>query len=117
MSRHQFDLVQCMKQPGTHIGLLCLSCDGRCPICDSMVKPHAKVRVCDECHSGHLSKRCILCSAHLGDDAEAGTPAYYCYECVVQDKHREGCPRIVNASSSKADMIFNKRKSKGLLTD
>lgn len=116
MSRHQFDLVQCMKQPGTHIGLLCLLCDGRCPICDSMVKPKAKVRVCDSCHSGNAGERCILCGHHLGENAESGTPAYYCYECVVQEKHREGCPRITNVGSSKADMVFNKRPNRGLIT-
>ena len=28
MSRHQYDLIQCMKQPGKSIGLLCSNCDG-----------------------------------------------------------------------------------------
>ena len=36
MSRHQYDLIQCMKQPGKSIGLLCSNCDGKCPICDSL---------------------------------------------------------------------------------
>ncbi|EEQ37487.1 putative pre-mRNA-splicing factor [Clavispora lusitaniae] len=110
MSRHQYDLIQCMKRPGTHVALLCSSCDGKCPICDSMVKPKEKVRICDACSYGHLGKRCIICSAHLGENAELGSPAYYCQECVVQEKHREGCPRITNVGSSKADMIFNKKR-------
>ncbi|RKP29080.1 PHF5-like protein [Metschnikowia bicuspidata] len=103
MSRHQYDLVQCMKQPGTKIGLLCLLCDGKCPICDSMVKPTRKVRVCDACSFGQLANRCILCSSHLGDNVEHASAAYYCFECVVEEKHREGCPRILNVGSTKAD--------------
>lgn len=111
MSRHQYDLIQCMKRPGTHFGFLCLLCDGKCPICDSLVKPTAKVRVCDGCAAGNAAARCILCSTHLGDKPETAAAAYYCHECVLEEKHREGCPRIVNVGSSKADMIMNKRKA------
>ncbi|OBA23837.1 PHF5-like protein [Metschnikowia bicuspidata var. bicuspidata NRRL YB-4993] len=109
MSRHQFDLVQCMKRPGTHFGFLCLQCDGKCPICDSLVKPSAKAQVCDGCSFGHLALRCILCGNHFGEGPDRGSPAYYCHECVVQEKHRDGCPRIVNVGSSKADQRLNKK--------
>lgn len=110
MSRHQYDLVQCMKRPGRGFGLVCGLCDGKCPVCDSMVKPTTKVRVCDECSLGGVKNRCILCGNGLGVAAEHGNPAYYCLECVRVDKDREGCPRITNVGSSRTDMIFNKRK-------
>lgn len=108
MSRHQYDLVQCMQRPGKLVGLLCVQCDGKCPVCDSMVKPAAKARVCDACVAGPLASRCILCGTHLGDKPDKAQ-AYYCLECVVQDKHREGCPRITNIGSSKMDLTFRKR--------
>ncbi|RLV95736.1 Pre-mRNA-splicing factor RDS3 [Spathaspora sp. JA1] len=110
MSRHQYDLIQCMKQPGKSLGLVCSQCDGKCPICDSFVKPSAKVYICHDCSLGHLYNKCILCSNYLGDNCELGVPANYCLECVRQEKHREGCPRIVNIGSSKSDMIFQKKK-------
>lgn len=110
MSRHQYDLVQCMKRPGTHIGMLCLLCDGRCPICDSFVKPTARVRICDECSFGHMGNKCIVCGNGLGVNSQYGSVAYYCLECVQMEKDREGCPRITNVGSSKSDMIAKKRR-------
>ena len=54
--------------------------DGRCPICDSFVRPHAQVRVCDECNYGSFANRCCVCGlAGVAD-------AYYCKECVQQEK-------------------------------
>lgn len=113
MSRHQYDLIQCMKQPGKEVGLVCPQCDGRCPICDSYVKANTRVRICQECSFGHLQNRCIVCSNFLGDNKETGTPAYYCFECVLQEKDREGCPRVINVGSLKSDMISNKRAKPG----
>lgn len=70
MAKHHPDLVFCRKQPGIMIGRLCEKCDGnnhqflyynhyynniaigRCVICDSYVRPHVLVRVCDECNYG-----------------------------------------------------------------
>lgn len=34
------------------IGRLCEKCDGKCPICDSYVRPYTLVRICDECNYG-----------------------------------------------------------------
>lgn len=110
MSRHQYDLIQCMKQPGKSIGLLCSNCDGKCPICDSFVKPTEQVRICQDCSQGHLSNKCILCANNLGENNENGVLAYYCLECVRLEKHREGCPRIINVGGTKTDMIYMKRK-------
>lgn len=107
MSRHQYDLIQCMNQPGSKVGKVCLNCDGRCPVCDSFVKPTEKVRVCQECSLDFLMTKCILC----GNKFDEGVDAYYCLECVRLEKHREGCPRIVNVGSSRSDMVFNKKKT------
>ncbi|KAL7664388.1 Pre-mRNA-splicing factor RDS3 [[Candida] zeylanoides] len=105
MSRHQYDLVQCMKQPGPALGLVCPQCDGRCPVCDSFVKPTAAVRVCGECSVGHLAQKCILC----GHTVDEGVPSYYCLECVRLEKDREGCPRIINVGSTRSDMMARKK--------
>ncbi|KOS13511.1 phf5-like protein [Malassezia pachydermatis] len=41
MSKHHPDLILCRKLPGIAIGRLCERCDGKCPICDSYVRPAA----------------------------------------------------------------------------
>lgn len=103
MSRHQYDLVTCLKLPGTAVGRLCERCDGRCPSCDSLVRPSAKVRICDECSFGQGSTKCVICGGNgIGD-------AYYCQECVMLEKDRDGCPKIVNMGSSRTDVFYEKR--------
>lgn len=52
MAKHHPDLVFCRKQPGIAIGRLCEKCDGKCVICDSYVRPHILVHICDECNYG-----------------------------------------------------------------
>lgn len=49
-------------------------------ICDSYVKLHTLVRVCDECNYGSYAGRCIICGAPGVSDA------YYCQECVIEEK-------------------------------
>merc|ERR1712107_321485 len=70
--KHQPDLILCRKQPGTAIGRLCEICDGRCPICDSYVRPAVLVHICDECNYGTYNGRCIICGGTGVSDA------YYC---------------------------------------
>ncbi|AMD18809.1 HBL093Wp [Eremothecium sinecaudum] len=103
MSRHQFDLVMCLKLPGSHIGRLCERCDGRCPICDSNVRPFSKVRICDQCSFGSQANKCIICGSKGTSDA------YYCWECCKLEKSRDGCPKILNVGSNKTDRHFEKR--------
>ncbi|AAS50874.1 ABR103Cp [Eremothecium gossypii ATCC 10895] len=103
MSRHQFDLVMCMKLPGTSIGRLCERCDGKCPSCDSNVRPLSKVRICDQCSFGGQGKKCILCGSIGVSDA------YYCWECCKLEKDRDGCPRILNVGSNKTDRHFDRK--------
>ncbi|GMM35585.1 U2 snRNP complex subunit [Saccharomycopsis crataegensis] len=104
MSRHQADLVLCLKQPGTTVGSLCEKCDGRCPVCDSYVRPTEQVRICDECAFGQDKHRCVICGG------KGVSPAYYCFECVRTEKNRDGCPRITTLGSTRMDHYYEKRK-------
>ncbi|KAK6203110.1 PHF5-like protein [Scheffersomyces amazonensis] len=110
MSRHQYDLIQCMKQPGPKVGQVCSQCEGKCPMCDSLVKPTSKVYICGECSNQNNNQaKCILCNNNLGGEFSEGVDAYYCLECVRLEKHREGCPRIINIGSLRSDYISNKK--------
>ena len=82
MAKHHPDLVFCRKQPGIAIGRLCEKCDGKCVICDSYVRPHVLVHICDECNYGSFEGRCAICGAPGISDA------YYCRECTLQEKDR-----------------------------
>lgn len=84
MARHHPDLIMCRKQPGISIGRLCASCDGKCCICDSYVKPEVQVRVCDGCDYGVFEGKCVICGGNGVSDA------YYCKECVLVEKDRDG---------------------------
>ncbi|QQK42376.1 hypothetical protein Pdw03_6277 [Penicillium digitatum] len=74
MSRHHPDLVMCRKQPGISIGRLCDKCDGKCPVCDSYVRPTTLVRICDECSFGNYQNKCVVCGG------EGISDAFYCFE-------------------------------------
>jgi PHF5-like protein len=102
MAKHHADLIFCRKQPGigklqldAAIGKLCERCDGRCVICDSMVRPSELVRTCDDCNYGSFLGRCIICGGRGVSDA------YYCKSCVLQERDRDGCPKIVNLGSER----------------
>ncbi|CDK25956.1 unnamed protein product [Kuraishia capsulata CBS 1993] len=104
MSRAQFDLVMCLKQPGTTIGKVCERCDGRCPGCDSLVNSKKMARICDDCSFGNFADRCIICGG------KGFTEAYYCSECVRTEKDRDGCPKVTSLGSSRVDMFYEKKK-------
>src|SRR6201992_1627614 len=65
MSRHHPDLVMCRKQTGIAIGRLCDKCDGKCPVCDSYVRPTTLVRICDECSFGNYQNKCVVCGGEV----------------------------------------------------
>lgn len=65
MSRHHPDLVMCRKQSGIAIGRLCDKCDGKCPVCDSYVRPTTLVRICDECSFGNFQNKCVVCGGEV----------------------------------------------------
>ncbi|KAI5453252.1 Pre-mRNA-splicing factor ini1 [Naganishia albida] len=97
MSKHHPDLIMCRRQPGIAIGRMCEKCDGKCPICDSYVRPKTLVHVCDDCSFGTYAGRCIVCGA------PGISNAYYCTECTSLEKDRDGCPKIVNLGASRTD--------------
>ncbi|KAI0286110.1 PHF5-like protein-domain-containing protein [Russula aff. rugulosa BPL654] len=76
------------------IGRLCEKCDGKCPVCDSYVRPETLVRICDECNFGTYG---------ISD-------AYYCAECTRLEKDRDGCPKIVNLGASRTDLFYERRR-------
>lgn len=119
MSKHNPDLVMCRRQTGISIGRLCERDDGRCPICDSYVRPTTLVHICDECAFGNsagtthssvieyglmFSGKCIICGGQGISDA------YYCANCTRLEKDRDGCPKIINLGSSRTDLFYEKRK-------
>lgn len=104
MSKHHPDLIMCRKQAGIAVGRVCETCDGRCVICDSHVRLSTLVRICDECNFGSLKGRCVICNALGVSDA------YYCKECVMLEKDRDGCPKIINVGTAKTDMFYDRKK-------
>eukprot|EP00906_Rhabdomonas_costata_P015496 RCo022271 len=104
MARHHPDLIMCRKQSGIAIGRLCEKCDGKCVICDSYVRPAALVRICDECNYGTNAGRCVICGQPGISDA------YYCRECTLLEKDRDGCPKIINLGSARTDLYYERKK-------
>nr|XP_058921741.1 PHD finger-like domain-containing protein 5A [Kogia breviceps] len=104
MAKHHPDLIFCCKQAGVATGRLCEKCDGKCVICDSYVHPCTLVRICDECNYGSYQGHCVICGGPGVSDA------YYCKECFIQEKDRDGCPKVVNLGSSKTDLFYECKK-------
>jgi PHD finger-like domain-containing protein 5A len=114
MSKHHPDLVMCRRQTGISIGRLCERDDGRCPICDSYVRPTTQVRICDECAFGNYAGKpnggnsdagkCIICGGQGISDA------YYCANCTRLEKDRDGCPKIINLGSSRTDLFYERKR-------
>lgn len=104
MSKHNPDVILCRKMPGIAVGRLCEKCDGHCPLCDSYVRPAEIVRICDECNFGAYGGKCIICGYPGVSDA------YYCTECVLMERDRDGCPKAANLGQSRLDAIFQRKR-------
>ena len=78
--------------------------DGLCVVCSSFVNLTKEVHVCDECNYGSHEGRCVVCGA------VGVTEAYYCRECVQQEKDRDGCPKIVNLGATKTSFYYEQKK-------
>src|SRR2546421_10021717 len=123
MSRHHPDLVMCRKQAGISLGRLCDKCDGKCPVCDSYVRPTTLVRICDECSFGNYQNKCVVCGGEGSStfsqastcsiltclDIQGISDAFYCFECTRLEKDRDGCPKIINLGSSRTDLFYQKK--------
>lgn len=105
MAKLHPDLVLCGQRTGPDLGLVCENCEGRCPICDSHVNLIEPVHICGDCAYGELKDRCIVCAA------PAKSPAYYCRDCVLLGKDRDGCPRVVNVGLSRSDRTYEKKRA------
>lgn len=51
--------------------------------------------------------RCLIC-----DKMGAREEAFYCRECVVLEKDRDGCPKAVNLSAAKLDLWYERRRAR-----
>lgn len=112
-AKHEADLIVCGRQAGSAVGMLCDRCEARCVSCDSHVHLKCEARICDECAFNNAQRqRCIQCSRLLVISGASGTnanPAYYCRQCVMLEKDRDGCPRILNLGSTRMDAAYSKR--------
>lgn len=36
--------------------------------------------------------------------------AYYCRECCILEKDRDGCPKIINLGSARTDLYYERKK-------
>lgn len=104
MSHNRPDLITCNKRPGPTIGMLCDNCEGRCVICDSHIDLEKEVHICGECSFGELKERCIVCAG------PATHKAYYCHECVLLGRDRDGCPRVVNVAINRNDRTYERKR-------
>lgn len=68
------------------------------------MRPTTLVRICDECNYGTNHNRCLVCNGPGVSDA------YYCRECVQQEKDRDGCPKIINLGSVRVDQFYERKK-------
>jgi len=48
--------------------------------------------------------RCVICGGLGVSDA------YYCKECVMTEKDRDGCPKIINLGAARMDQFYEKKK-------
>jgi hypothetical protein len=65
----------CRKQAGIAIGRLCDKCDGKCPVCDSYVRPTTLVRICDECSFGNYQNKCVVCGGEVSLASRLSPPS------------------------------------------
>lgn len=62
------------------------------------------MRICEDCNFGFFGECCVICN-------QKGTEnAYYCGNCCLLEKDREGCPKIINISASRKDRHYIKKK-------
>jgi len=50
-----------------------------------------------QCNYGSYQGRCVICGSKGISDA------FYCKECTILEKDRDGCPKIVNLGAAKTD--------------
>ncbi|XP_022280080.1 PHD finger-like domain-containing protein 5A isoform X1 [Canis lupus familiaris] len=114
MAKHHPDLIFCRKQAGVGEAASCPGClSGDCIRSWGVRGSHLILRVLslkrqvsrltpsEDCVK---NGRCVICGGPGVSDA------YYCKECTIQEKDRDGCPKIVNLGSSKTDLFYERKK-------
>jgi PHD finger-like domain-containing protein 5A len=90
------DQEMCRRLSGTTFGRVCNTHERRCVICDGMCEGTAEpVLICDICSipTAGGEMRCVVCAK-----MPAVEVATYCGTCVLLEKDRDGCPRVLNQS-------------------
>lgn len=59
-----------------------------------------------QCNGALIKGKCVVCGGVGVSDA------YYCYECTVLEKDRDGCPKIINVGTARIDLVYEKKKYK-----
>lgn len=50
--------------------------------------------------------KCVVCGSPGVADA------FYCSECTILEKDRDGCPKIINVGTAKIDLVYERKKYK-----
>ena len=62
------------------------------------------MHVCDDCNFGQFAGKCVVCGSNGVSDA------MYCRECVLLEKDRDGCPKVINVGSQATDNFYGRGK-------
>ncbi|KHN69170.1 hypothetical protein CWI42_090970 [Ordospora colligata] len=69
-------------------GMLCDKCSVRCYVCKENTHIHSiDLLICEFCFHSTYKNKCIMCG-----ERDPKHSAHYCRECIILQKHREGCP-------------------------
>lgn len=92
---------RCRKLCGVQEAFVCDTHDKRCVICDvftdeQYANSSSIAKVCDECafqKDAKQTQRCVLC-----DHLNAQHVARYCRYCMMLEKDRDGCPKVLGSN-------------------
>ena len=99
------------------------SFEGRCVICGYV--PPAQRRSAPSSAASAVARanstranaailcRCASSSARAHTRAHSGagvSDAFYCKECTMLEKDRDGCPKIINLGQAKVDLFYARKQ-------
>ena len=98
--------VRCGRLQGRQAGQVCERCSDQCVGCEADRHLREEARVCDACAAQLLTSLplrrgvaavCIQCGGK-----GAVQTAYFCRECVLLMRDRDGCPRVLTVGGAAA---------------
>lgn len=97
----------CRSRTGPNKARLCQICSDRCARCLNNINEfyESPAYICGECAFGDSKDRCIICSSY------GVMQAFYCRECVLMGKDRDGCPKRSNTHISHSDVYFERKRT------